>query len=127
MEVLQWLNLRYLVNPSWIDEIPPGFGKIMRERCQALHDRVEKLRGPLKGFRGGYIKVPCVTVLNMMNSWFEDVGIAITSRLYGETYYPIREIYDSILRHFRSDLAKVSEEARSVSFGHEPKPDSVLL
>lgn len=99
----------------------------MRQRCAALHDRVEKLRGPLKGFRGTYYDFPCVTVYNKMNSWFEEVGIAITSRLYGEVYSVIREIVNPILLHFRKDLAKASEEARSVSFGHEPKPATVLL
>jgi len=99
----------------------------MIKRFNLILDRLERLRGPLRGFSLGYLKNPCVTVYNTMMSWFKEASVSIYSSVMGECYPPIVQIVDKLVLAFRKDLAKTEEAARGIVFGFAPKEDAVIL
>lgn len=99
----------------------------MIKRFSLLGDRVEKLRGTLRGFTLGYIRNPCVTVYNQMMAWFKEANVSIYSSIMGECYPPVVQIVDKLVLNFRKDLARTEEQVRGVTFGHAVKEESIIL
>jgi hypothetical protein len=122
-----WLNMRYLFTKLHDDTQPEGFKTLMEKRFEMLRLRLEFLEKTLRGWRGSYKQVPCVKVYNQICSQSKAVGIPDISPVFGVIYKPIIEIYSEMVRAFRADCSKFSEQVSGAIYGFGMKEDHVLL